>query len=117
MFAKLPETLKLQRILNIFLTRLCRSIPSQNFLFCPDYETETQKSNSQLRSRERGLVAEGARFLLMTLDVNLDVMLAAGREANICSFDYFRLIDPDHPHYSRLASLTSDYPRRGEGCE
>ena len=117
MFAKLPQTLKLLRILNISLARLCRSIPSREFLQCWDYESLTQKSNSQLRFRERGLVAEGARFLLMTLDVNLDAILATGADANICSFDYFRLIDPEHPDYARLAGLGSEYPRKGEGCQ
>ena len=52
-------------------------------------------------------MAEGARFLLTSLDVNFDSLIGTEKETNICSFDYFRLVKPHHEDYSKLWAYTS----------
>ena len=61
-------------------------------------------------------MAEGAKFLVTTLDVKYDEMFWSGGE-NTASFDYFRLVNPRHPDYAKLSSFSSEYRNSKEPCQ
>ena len=79
-------------------------------------QAKREQNNFKFFIRERGLVAEGAKFLLMTLDVKLDEIFWSGQE-NVCSFDYFRLVNPRHPDFAKLSSFSSEYRNTKEPCQ
>ena len=59
--------------------------------------------------RERGLLAEGAKFLVSSLEVDLALLEAADTGRDLRSFYFFPLLRPGHPDTAELAT------RRGCG--
>ena len=59
--------------------------------------------------RERGLLAEGAKFLVASLEVDLARLEAADTDRDLRSFYFFPLLRPGHPDTAELAT------RRGCG--
>ena len=65
--------------------------------------------------RERGLLAEGAKFLLMSLDVNFNELVRLDTRNDLKNFHYFDLINPSHPDHAKLSRHAPDC-RRGDKC-
>ena len=65
--------------------------------------------------RERGLLAEGAKFLLMSLDVNFSELLRLDTRNDLKNFHYFDLTNPSHPDHARLSRHAPDC-KRGDKC-
>ena len=65
--------------------------------------------------RERGLLAEGAKFLLMSLDVNFNELVRHDTRNDLKNFHYFDLIHPSHPDHAKLSRHAPDC-RRGDKC-
>ena len=59
--------------------------------------------------RERGLLAEGAKFLVSSLEVDLALLEAADTGRDLRSFYFFPLLRPGNPDTAQLAT------RRGCG--
>ena len=62
--------------------------------------------------RERGLLAEGAKFLLMSLDVNFSELVRLDTRNDLKNFHYFDLTNPSHPDHARLSRHAPDCRRR-----
>ena len=51
--------------------------------------------------RERGVLAEGAKFMMMSMDYNIPELLKL-KEKEIQNFHFYRLINPNHPDLMTL---------------
>ena len=51
--------------------------------------------------RERGVLAEGAKFMMMSMDYNIPELLKL-KEKEIRNFHFYRLINPNHPDLMTL---------------
>jgi len=54
--------------------------------------------------RERGLLAEGAQFMMMSIDYNIQEVLKYQLSGEMRSFSFFRLIDPENQAMQELAN-------------
>ena len=49
------------------------------------------------------MLAEGAKFLLISLDVDFNKLFTLDSKEDIRNFHYFHLINPSHPDFTKLS--------------